>query len=278
MKAWKYLIGFLFLASVSVWLAAFSSYDRNLHLVACDVGQGDAILAVYGDIQILTDGGPGNSVLTCLQKYMPFWDREIELVVLTHPQEDHYYGLIEVFKRYKVDTFLTNDFTPSTQGLKALENAVGGSGVRVVKPAVGTRLRLGMIYLDIVHPEQGAFSEDLNDISIVTILSLGDFEAILTGDIGPKAITQMLAKTPLKDVDYIKIPHHGSKNGLTQEFLEAVRPEIAVISVGSRNSYGHPHEEVLKLLRENGVRTLRTDELGNVELVSDGNSFWLRDN
>ncbi|KKT65650.1 MAG: internalization-related competence protein ComEC/Rec2 protein [Candidatus Woesebacteria bacterium GW2011_GWA2_44_33] len=163
MKAWKYLLGFLFLASVSVWLAAFSSEDRNLHLIACDVGQGDAILAVYGDIQILTDGGPGNSVLTCLQKYMPFWDREIELVILTHPQLDHYGGLVEVFSRYQVGTFLTNDFNPSTQGLKALENAVGGSGARVVKPAAGTRLRLGMIYLDILHPPDGLNSTKIND-------------------------------------------------------------------------------------------------------------------
>lgn len=215
MKAWKYLFGFLFLASISVWLAAFSSQDTNLHLIVCDVGQGDAILAVYGDTQILTDGGPGNSILTCLEKYMPFWDREIELVVLTHPQEDHYYGLIEVFKRYKVDAFLTNDFDPSTQGLKALESAVGGRVTKVIGPGVGKRLRVGMIYLDILNPEQGAFSEDLNDISIVTILSFGNFEALLTGDIGPKATSEMLAKTPLKDVDHIKVPHHGSKNGLT---------------------------------------------------------------
>lgn len=276
MKAWKYLFGFLFLASVSVWLAAFSSQDKNLHLIACDVGQGDAVLAVYGNTQVLTDGGPGNSVLSCLEKYMPFWDREIELVVLTHAQEDHYYGLIEVFKRYKVDTFLANDFSPSTQGLEALENAIGGGVVNVIGPEVGKRLRVGMIYLDIVHPEQGAFSEDLNDISIVTILSLGNFEALLTGDIGPKAIAQMLTKTALKDVDYIKVPHHGSKNGLTQELLEAARPEIAVISVGSRNSYGHPHQEVSDMLGNYGLRIFRTDRNGEIEVVSNGKNFWVK--
>lgn len=276
MKAWKYLFGFLFLASVSVWLATFSSQDTNLHLIACDVGQGDAILAVYGNTQILTDGGPGNSVLSCLERYIPFWDREIELVVLTHAQEDHYYGLIEVFKRYKVDTFLANSFSPSTQGLKALENAIGGGVVNVIGPGLGKRLRVGMIYLDIVHPELGAFSEDLNDISIVTILSLGNFEALLTGDIGPKATAQMLAKTALKDVDYIKVPHHGSKNGLTQELLEAVRPEIAVISVGGKNSYSHPHQEVLDMLENYGIRIFRTDRDGNVEVISDGKSWWLK--
>jgi len=275
MKAWKYLLGFLFLASVSVWLAAFSSEDRNLHLIACDVGQGDAILAVYGDIQILTDGGPGNSVLTCLQKYMPIWDREIELVILTHPQLDHYGGLVEVFSRYQVGTFLTNDFNPSTQGLKALENAVGGSGARVVKPAAGTRLRLGMIYLDILHPPDGLNSTKINDYSIVTILSFADFEALLTGDIGPKVIEKLLAENLINPVDYIKIPHHGSRNGTTLGLLEASMPGLAVISVGKGNSYGHPHQEVLKMLDDLGIQVRRTDEVGDVEIETDGRGFKL---
>lgn len=270
MKTWKYLLGFLFLASVSVWLAAFSSDGRNLHLVACDVGQGDAILAVYGDTQILTDGGAGNSVLTCLQKYMPFWDREIELVILTHPQLDHYGGLIEVFSRYRVDTFLTNNFDSSTQGLKALENAVGGSGARVIHPNVGTRIRVGMIYLEILHPSDDLNSTNINDYSIVTILTFGDFEALLTGDIENKIGNEIAEKGLVKDVDYIKIPHHGSKNGLTPALLEASRAEIAVISVGKNNSYGHPHQEVLDLLFSVGAKVFRTDESGDVNLETDG--------
>ena len=276
MKVWKYLLGFLFLASVSVWLAAFSSQDTNLHLIVCDVGQGDAILAVYGDTQILTDGGAGNSVLTCLEKYMPFWDREIELVILTHPQLDHYGGLIEVFSRYKVGTFLTNDFDAGTQGLEALKNAMGGAMTRVVKPAAGTRLRLGMIYLDILHPSNGAISKDPNDISIVTILRLGDFEALLTGDIGASVTKEIISRGRLKDVDYIKIPHHGSKNGLTPALLEESRPEIAVISVGKNNSYGHPHKEVLEMLATYGLKVFRTDRDGDVEVITDGEKWWFK--
>ena len=277
MRAWKYLLGFLFLAVVSLWFAFFTPKSKNFHLIACDVGQGDAILAVYGDTQVLTDGGPGETVLTCLEKYMPFWDREIELVVLTHPQLDHYGGLIEVFKRYKVNAFLTNDFNASTQGLEALKNAVGGSGARVIYPGVGTQIRVGMIYLDILHPPAGLNSTKINDYSIVTILTFGDFEALLTGDIENEIGNEITEKGLVKDVDYIKIPHHGSKNGLTPALLEESRPEIAVISVGKDNSYGHPHREILEMLKDRGIMILKTDD-GDVELVSDGNSFWLIDN
>ncbi|MEK7111870.1 MAG: MBL fold metallo-hydrolase [Patescibacteria group bacterium] len=275
MKTWKYLFGILALSALSIWLALFASQDRNLHLIACDVGQGDAILAIYQNIQVLTDGGLGSSVLTCLEKYMPFWDREIELVVLTHPQLDHYGGLIEVLQRYKVGTFLTNNIDPSTPSLEALRNAMGGSGARVVKPAVGTSLRAEMIYLDIVHPPDSYTSTNPNDLSIVSILRFGGFEALLTGDLSPKATQQILEKDLIKDVDYIKIPHHGSKNGLTLELLEASKPEIAVISVGRKNFYGHPHKEVLEMLESYGLRVLRTDELGDVEIVSDGKKWWL---
>lgn len=259
MRAWKYLLGFLFLSVVSLWFAFFTPKGKNFHLIACDVGQGDAILAVYGDTQILTDGGPGDSVLTCLEKYMPFWDREIELVVLTHPQLDHYGGLIEVFKRYKVSTFLTNDFDAGTYGLEALRNAVGGSGARVIYPGVGTRIRVGMIYLDILHPEKGIVSANPNDISIVNILRFGVFEALLTADIENEIGNEIVQKGLIKDIDYIKVPHHGSKNGLTLELLEASKPEIAVISVGKKNFYGHPHKEILDMLAGYGLRVLRTD-------------------
>lgn len=276
MKTWKYLFGILALSALSIWFALFVSRDKNLHLIACDVGQGDAILAIYGKFQILTDGGPDNSVLTCLGKYIPFWDREIELVILTHPQFDHYGGLIEVFSRYKVGTFLTNDFNASTQGLEALKNAVGGAMTRVVKPAAGTRLRLGMIYLDILYPSEEAISKNPNDISIVTILKLGDFEALLTGDIGVPVTEEIISRGRVEDVDYVKIPHHGSKNGLTPILLEESRPEIAIISVGKNNSYGQPHEETLDILAAYGLRVLRTDEAGDIEVVSDGKKWWTK--
>lgn len=289
----KYLYLTSSLLLLTIFLALFSLPDNNFHLIACNVGQGDAILATYGNIQILTDGGPGNRVLDCLSKHMPFYDREIELVILTHPQLDHFGGLIEVVRRYKVDTFMANAVDNSAQAYSVLKKEVGGRGIRIINPKEGMIVRLGKIHLDIVNPTDALLSEntngnsgnilgvfttkrDLNDFSIVDIVSFGNYKALLTGDIGPSEIPDVLSVGRLKPVNYIKVPHHGSKNGLTPEFLDVVNPEIAVISVGRNNSYGHPHEEILKLLRARGIKTLRTDEVGDIEIVTDGERWWMK--
>jgi len=281
MKFWKYTFAALTLIVFTIWLAVIFSPDDKLHLIACDVGQGDAILATYRKTQILVDGGPDNQVLSCLSEYLPFWDREIEIVVLSHPQTDHFTGLIEVFKRYRVQMLLTTPFDASSQSYQVLKRVVGGSGARVVNAASGMVIRSGLLYLDIVYPDskdlalvKASPAQNPNDYSIVANLRLGEFEALLTGDIGPKVIDKILATGKIKDVDYIKVPHHGSKNGLTKKLLEASMPEMAVISVG-KNPWGHPHQEVLGLLKDYGVAVYRTDEQGHVEVVTDGKSWRL---
>ena len=313
---WRYIFIFLGLLISVIWLGIFSLPDDNLHLIACDVGQGDAILVTYKNIQILTDGGPANdkvitafkktpdlksgdelnadmsfsfrrnrgpksaeNVIGCLSKYMPFWDREIEMVILTHPQLDHFGGLIEVFRRFKVKNFIGEQVDASSQEYQVLKSLVGGSGVKVIVPRTGMKIRYDLIYLDIVWPQEGLLSSELNDYSVVYILKYKDFEALLTGDIGPEIsneIAKVLALSDSRRVNYLKVPHHGSKNGLTKELLDAAMPEIAVISVGKNNSYGHPHEEVLKLLSQEGTKILRTDLDGDIEVVSDGKSWWIR--
>ena len=291
-SSWKYLFGVLVLMVATVWLAVIVSPDSKLHLIACDVGQGDAILVTYRKTQILIDGGPDRSVLTCLSEYIPFWDREIEVVILTHPEADHFTGLIEVFKRYRIKTLVATPLDASSQGYQVLKNIVGGSGMKVVNPTTGMVIRLGLLYLDIVYPASkdlglaspsinndvlGAFSSNQspNDFSIVANLRLGEFDALLTGDIGPKVINDVLATGKIRDIDYIKIPHHGSKNGLTKKLLKASVPEIAVISVG-KNPWGHPHKEVLELLERHGLDVYRTDQDGNIEVVTDGKKWWLK--
>jgi competence protein ComEC len=306
---WKYSLGFLVLIATTIWLAVFLYPNPKLSLVACDVGQGDAILASVASTQILIDGGPDNKVLGCLARKMPFWDRKIEVVVLTHPQKDHFTGLIEVFRRFQVETLLSSSLDSSSKEFQVLKSVVGGSDTKVVDVTTGTVIRYSSIYLDIVHPSEsflsasgvqsdtsrgvtftgktplieenilGSYtsSRDPNDFSVVAILRYGDFDALLTGDIGPTVTDEILAIGLLEDVDYIKIPHHGSKNGLTENLLKVTSPEIAVISAGKDNSYGHPHKEVIELLSEYGVKTLRTDLDGDIEIVTDGKSWWLTD-
>lgn len=276
---WKYIFTGLTLVIITIWMAVLTYPEKKLHLIACDVGQGDAILAVYGSTQILIDGGPSNKILDCLASEMPFWDRKIEVVVLTHPQLDHFNGLKEVFERFEVELFLSTDPGFGTQEYRALESTVGGSGVKRVEATSGMVIRSGLMHLDIVWPLNSRVlakeEKDLNDYSIVAILKLENFEALLTGDIGPAVIDEIIKTGRIRDVEYLKVPHHGSKNGLSSELLDVSRPEVAVISVGAKNSYGHPHGQILTMLEEKGVKIFRTDLDGSIEIVTDGQKWWV---
>lgn len=271
--------------------------DNYYHIIACDVGQGDAVLITHKNTQILIDGGPGDRVLDCLSSHIPFWEKTIELVILTHPEADHMTGLIGVLESYKVENMLMSEMVNSTPEYRALASLVGGGGVKVLSVQDIKKMRVGMIHFDILWPSQEYItyhseissekadyqtqvlsarktSESLNDFSIVARISYGDFDALLTGDIGPEVIGDILAAEKIEKVEYLKIPHHGSKNGLTQDFLEKTDPGVAVISAGTGNPYGHPHKEILSMLQETGTRLLRTDEMGDVEVVSDGEMYW----
>lgn len=280
MKLTRLVAAILALIGVLAALALFQTNEKELTLVACSVGQGDAILATMGETQILVDGGPNNQVLDCLSRYIPFYDREIELVILTHNEIDHFRGLIEVFKRYKVDTFLVNEADSGGVEYQVLKKVVGGSGSRVVSPVSGTSIRLGMIYLDIINPLKenvlgiNTPKKSANANSIVFILRLNKFDALLTGDIDPETAEALVQRGLIKDVEYIKVPHHGSRVGLTENLLTASLPELAVISVG-KNSYGHPHAEVMNLLDKYNIKTLRTDEEGDIRIRTNGEEWQI---
>ena len=288
MRLWKYIFVLLLLVLALEVIAVYQLPDSKFHIVACDVGEGDATLLIYRNIQILVDGGPNSKVLTCLGRHLPFWDRRIELVILTHPDRDHFLGLIDVFKNYKIDSYLYNPITVSKPEYKVLEREVGRGGVARYNPINGQRLRLGLIYLDTLSPlaqlpfinrqfsnEKEVPDNETNQYSIVSLVSFGKFRAILTGDMTPSVSDGLAAARPDISVNYIKVPHHGSKNGLTQNLLEILRPQIATISVG-KNLYGHPAPEIVEMLNEKGVKTLRTDEEGDIEVVSDGEKFWTK--
>lgn len=296
MKKWNYIFGILLLLLILVWSLVASESDKNMHLIACDVGQGDAILVTQGSTQILVDGGQGKRVVDCLSEYIPFSDRKIELVIVTHPQVDHFGGIIDVLDSYQVESIMIPNIISSSKEYQLLGKSITESQVRIIDPSKIEEISLGLIHLEIVHPDSAYFASnasdlvdlsaenvlgsmttdnDPNDFSIVANLRLGEFDAIFTGDIGPAVIDDVISTGELVDVEYIKVPHHGSKNGLTRELLESVSPEIAVISSGKDNRYGHPHKEIIDLLSEYGVKVLRTDELGSIEVVTDGEKYWI---
>ncbi len=290
----------LALAAAAIWLAVLALPDNRLHMVVCDVGQGDAILVTYKTTQMLVDGGPNASVLKCLSKHVPFYDHRIEVVILTHPQADHMNGLIEVVKRYSVLQFVKEPVENNTDGYKELMKLLERIPVRAVYAGDEIRFKNQGPMFNIIWPSRefmamhtspsvatgpspvmgegnaggevlGVVGIDLNETAIVGKLSFGNFSALLTSDAG------VIAPPVMADV--LKVPHHGSKYGMTKSWLEAVRSKLAIISVG-KNSYGHPTEEALKLLRDlpagRQVKILRTDQDGEVEVVSDGKKWWLR--
>ena len=231
---------------------------------------------------------------------MPFWDREIELVILTHPEKDHFGGLIDVFENYSVVNFITSGLSSSSKEYQVLKEEVGSSATKVHSVKDGSTIRLGLIGFEIVWPSReflannsqkiseigsdviGSYttSRNKNDFSIVSVFSFGNFDALLTGDIEDEAsdaVAEKLLQKNIKGIEYIKVSHHGSKNGLSGKLLEVTNPKVAVISVGRNNSYGHPHAEVVKMLESYGLRVLRTDVMGDVVVQSNGISWQVKD-
>lgn len=256
----------LSLVTASIWLAVFS-IDNRLHVIACDVGQGDAILIQKNTIQILIDSGRGNQVLDCLGRHMPFWDKQIELAISTHIDTDHSKGFQDVSRAYKIDKLLIS----STQTNEVLKNIANST----IEPKKGMVIRLDLIQLDILHPDDGEFSilnfqfsKNNNDTSIVALLKYAQFKAIFMGDLELNISEKLLEDSKIETVDYIKISHHGSKNGTSRKLLDILRPKVAVISVG-KNSYGHPNESVLEMLKSYGLRVRRTDLEGDVDVAVD---------
>lgn len=273
--------------------------DGKLHLVFCSVGQGDAAYIRFPDGRdMLVDGGPNNAVLGCLGRHMPFWDRHINLVVMTHPQKDHLQGLIAVLDRYRTDYFVRSDIAHTTEGFASLMDVVARRGVKQQFVMTGETISVGATTLSVLWPsaEQiavfkryslassqgstlqssvlGASSPvDLNDGSIVFWLRYGSFDALFTGDADTRVESSwkniQLADDPL---EVLKFPHHGSRTGMSEEFLSLLRPKLAVISVG-KNNYGHPNEAVLATLARLAIQVKRTDREGDIEIISDGRSW-----
>lgn len=266
-------------------LLGFSTYqyfkfnDNNLHLVFCNVGQGDGIfIRSPNGTDIIVDSGPDGSILGCLSDHMPFWDRTIELSFLTHPHEDHMRGFISIFKRYKVLNFATenlkNDTVLYREVVKKIQkakiksqNLIAGDKFKI---SDGTQIRVvgpSKDFLERTSPNK-KIGESKEFASLELLISSGSFRALLTGDSQIEELNE--AQQFLSKVDIFQIPHHGSKYGTDSQFLNSTNPKLAVISVG-KNKYGHPSAQVLKILSELNVKYLRTDQHGNIEIVADKN-------
>lgn len=343
------------LGILGVWGVLYLNYlpDGKLRLVFCDVGQGDGVYIDLPDgSDVLIDGGPNQKILDCLGKNMPFWDRKLEIVILTHPQADHLEGLVDAVGRYEVDYFVASPVGNKTKGFEKLTDLIKSKDIRVKNVYAGEVIKAGGIQFRVLWPSRefvtskvegslesflgdvrresnevsrsnkdGSLMEnsdernlvsakhrpefsvplektssdplslrevpwnvlgvatthdDLNDFSIVLELKFGEFEALLGGDADEEIQDDILASAGWRigQVEVFKVPHHGSKYGILEEYLDKAAPKFAVISVG-KNRWGHPTKEIIERIKNRGIELFRTDKHGNVRFTTDGKQVWV---
>lgn len=282
------------LSGMYIWM---SWPDDQLHIVMCDVGQGDAVLATIGFQQLLIDAGPNDKILQCLQQYIPFWDRHIEVLILSHDDADHAAGIREILPYFTIGIFFRNQPYETTELSKLLENDILSYQINTQPLTQGNQITLKSIKEDVhfitIWPDQSVlknkektetkhnpnsdarYSFEMNDnnLSISGYLSYGEWDMLLTGDIDSQVEQALIEGDLIKDVDVVKIPHHGSKYSSSESFLASSRPETALVGVGKKNPFGHPATRVTDILRYSNITTYLTSTNGNIEIISDGQSF-----
>lgn len=278
-----YLLAVLTVATFLIWKEVFYLEDRRgrVFLHVFDVGQGDAIFieAPSGN-QVLIDGGPDDRIMEKLAAVMPFWDRAIDLVILTHPHADHLDGLVEVLKRYEVGMVLESGVNHSIPEYGEWRDLMTKKNLTRVTAQRGQTVRLGRgVVLNVLTPFQsfdGITVKNVHDAAVVIKLEYASSSALLMADAEAALEKRMVLSGDNLKAEVLKIGHHGSKTSTSKELLEAVRPRFAVISVGRKNRYGHPVQEVLDRLADYGIKIYRTDRDGNVVFMSNGKNFSLR--
>lgn len=280
----------LVMVLAAVGLAIVSRPDGLLHIYFCDVGQGDAIfIKTPENRQILVDGGPDDRVLNCLSQALPFYDRSLDLIVLTHPHADHVNGLTSALSTYRVDKVVFYQLDYESADYQEFIDLVGEQGLDVLPVLAGDNLALdqqvsaGVWYplskenLQVLGASVDPYdSQKVNDSSIILQLTCGDFSTLLTGD-APDSVQELLWRQgTVSQSDILKVAHHGANDGLNEEFLKKAAPQLAVISVGQKNLYGHPHKKTLEELQNANIPLKRTDLDGTIEIVSDCQDWWTK--
>lgn len=255
--------------AIIVFVIILHSKKQPLQIVFLDVGQGDSILISQGSQQLLIDGGKdGKLLLEKLGKYVPFWDRQIETILETHPDADHIGGLIDVVQTYRVRTVLETKLQSDSQTFKKLEEVIEQNKVEKIEAQKGVTIKFAdSALVEVLYPfetVEDINNKDTNAQSVVAKLTIGENKFLLTGDLPTEQENELIAKNVDIGSQFLKVAHHGSKYATSNAFLDGVRPINAIISVGKNNSYGHPNPEVLQRLIQHKINIFRTDELGDI--------------
>ncbi|MFA5622834.1 MAG: MBL fold metallo-hydrolase [Candidatus Dojkabacteria bacterium] len=261
---------------ISLWIVFLLIYLLTVKpvdtVVFLDVGQGDATLIQKGNIQLLVDGGSDISILYELQKYIPFYDRKIEYVLLTHPHDDHLVGLLYVLDTYEVGEILYYPVCFKNPNYELLIS----NEVKKREVKSGTAISLANLEINIVWPRAGErsaegclkpFDGNINNDSVVIDFEYINRRFLLMGD-AEKEVEKILISDQLlgKRYDILKAGHHCSKTSSSETFLKNILPAYAICSVGEDNKFGHPSSETLNTFDSLNVQYLVTYEEGNIQI------------
>ncbi len=273
--------GFALLIFSLFFTGETKSSEKLLEVDFLDVGQGDSTLikTPFGQ-NILIDGGPDDIVLDKLDKFLPWWDRTINLMILTHPHADHLDGLIYVLKHYKVEQILYTGVLHTTDDYLEWLNLIKENNIPLKIIDCPQKIILSKnSYLQILYPFesfQNKRVKNLNNTSIAGILVFKNAKFFIAGDIEEEVERELLKKYNNLNVDVFKANHHGSKTSNTDKFIDALNPRVVVFTVGKDNQFAFPHKEVFDRFRKRNIDIYRTDYDGDTTFYSDGNTVFLK--
>lgn len=260
----------------------YVNHNNNItKIYVLDVGQGSANLIHNSDGQnILIDGGPDNSVLSQIGEALPFYDKHISLVILSHPHLDHLYGLISIIENYKVDEVLMTGIDYQMQYYQIFNNLLLTKNIKVNYAEKAIKYKIDEdTYLNIIYPLKslkGKVVENINNSSIVIQLVDQNIKILFPGDLEKTGEKELIQSNADLNSDVLVAGHHGSNTSSSREFLNKVTPDVVAISVGNGNKYKHPSESVIKLFNELNYRIFRTDLDGFIEIDSDGKDYKIK--
>jgi competence protein ComEC len=278
-------LGVMLLLALNLYLFQIHTNKGSslLEITVLDVGQGDSILIKSPDgLYALIDGGRGTAVMSQLDQFMPFWERKFSFIIATHPDADHIEGLIDVLDQYEVEQILWVKNKKKTEVTYELEAEIQENKVLSYELNSERDFRLGCcIEFDVVWPsgDFDSYDEDeANAASLTVILRYGKLDMFLGGDLYVAQEEQVAGSLPLelRQIDVLKVSHHGSKTSTSAKFLHLIDTQIGLISAGKRNSYGHPAAEVLQNLENENIEIIRTDLEGTIQLKTDGEQLEIK--
>ena len=249
------------------------SEEQGFSMEMLDVGQGLSVLFEADGHYLLYDGGGRDSSSYVVAVLKGKGIESFDYIVSSHYDEDHLSGLIGVLNVFDVDTCLCADYESDTKIYTSFVNTLNNSGAEIVHPCRGDRYTLGRAEITIISPGSYSYS-DYNNDSIAMMVNYGKFSCIVTGDAEAEAEEDMIKSGLLQDTDVYIAGHHGSSSSSSAAFVSKITPEYVFISVGANNSYGHPTENTLNTLKNDGCEIFRTDKQGEVTVWSDGVKYW----